>query len=122
MQTGITTDTLNSGNAVYAVATAPQDSTGVVAFGGAERALRLWDSRARSTENLVSLSLKPSEQRSECLRYTRSTTERSGRSLFGPCIVFTLLAMRAPASFMRDSSVVCFYRVFMYVSKQLRRA
>ena len=53
MQTGVTTDTLNSGNAVYAVATAPRDGTGVVAFGGAERALRLWDSRARSTEKLV---------------------------------------------------------------------
>ena len=53
METGIAIDTLNSGNAVYAVATAPQDSTGVVAFGGAERALRLWDSRARGTENLV---------------------------------------------------------------------
>ncbi len=56
VQTGVTTDTLNSGIAVYAVATAPRDGTGIVAFGGAERALRLWDSRARSTENLVSLS------------------------------------------------------------------
>ena len=53
VETGIATDTLNSGNAVYAVATAPRDSNGVVAFGGAERALRLWDSRARGTENLV---------------------------------------------------------------------
>ena len=53
VQTGVVTDTLNSNNAVYAVATAPQDGTGVVAFGGAERALRLWDSRARGTENLV---------------------------------------------------------------------
>jgi WD40 repeat protein len=53
VETGIAIDTLNSGNAVYAVATAAQDSTGVVAFGGAERALRLWDSRARGTENLV---------------------------------------------------------------------
>ena len=65
IQTGVTTDTLNSSNAVYAVATAPRDGTGIVAFGGAERALRLWDARARSTENLVSLSPKRSEQRAE---------------------------------------------------------
>ena len=46
-------DTLNTGNAVYAVATAPNDANGVVAFGGAEKALRFWDSRAQHAEQLV---------------------------------------------------------------------
>lgn len=53
VNTGVNTDTLNTSNAVYAVATAPSDANGVVAFGGAERALRFWDSRAPQEDQLV---------------------------------------------------------------------
>lgn len=53
VNTGVNTDTLNTSNAVYAVATAPNDANGVVAFGGADRMLRFWDSRAAEADQLV---------------------------------------------------------------------
>ena len=57
VETGTNTDTLNHNKAVHAVAAAPSGSGGLVAFGGAERAVRLWDPRARSSEVLAVRSL-----------------------------------------------------------------
>ncbi len=48
----INTDTYNGSKAVYAVAVAPGSGAHVVAFAGSDRALRLWDVRARSGEAL----------------------------------------------------------------------
>jgi ribosome biogenesis protein len=51
--TGTAVETLNHTKAVHAVGVAPGGG-GPVAFGGAEGALRLWDSRAPRGEDLVS--------------------------------------------------------------------
>jgi WD40 repeat protein len=51
--TGKAVETLNHTKAVHAVGVAPGGG-GPVAFGGAEGALRLWDSRAPRGEDLVS--------------------------------------------------------------------
>ena len=53
VETGINTQTLNHNKAVYALAAAPGSSGAPVAFGGAERALRVWDPRARGGEVLA---------------------------------------------------------------------
>ena len=42
-------DTLTGGRALYCIAAAPGDQQ-VVAFGGADKALRLWDARVRHGE------------------------------------------------------------------------
>jgi ribosome biogenesis protein YTM1 len=49
---GTERDVLHHNKAVYCVAAAP-GGAGLVAFGGAERALRLWDPRARTGEGLA---------------------------------------------------------------------
>ena len=46
METGADTETRSGGRAVYCVAAAAGNAAGAVAFGGAERALRIWDPRA----------------------------------------------------------------------------
>ena len=51
---GANTDTLNASKAVYCVAAPPEGAgVGLVAFGGAERVLRLWDPRTAPGEALV---------------------------------------------------------------------
>ena len=51
---GANTDTLNASKAVYCVAAPPEGAgAGLVAFGGAERVLRLWDPRTAPGEALV---------------------------------------------------------------------
>jgi ribosome biogenesis protein YTM1 len=51
----VNTETLNHNKAVYCVAAAAAGSRGrgLVAFGGAERALRVWDPRTRAGEGLA---------------------------------------------------------------------
>lgn len=44
--TGVNHATLNHNRAIHCIAAPPGDSSGVVAFGGAESGLRLWDSRS----------------------------------------------------------------------------
>jgi hypothetical protein len=53
--TGANLDTLNHNKALYCVAAAPRASggSGLVAFGGAGRALGVWDCRVRSGEGLA---------------------------------------------------------------------
>lgn len=51
-QTMVITETHNSNKAVYCIAAAASSST-VVAFGGADRAWRLWDSRQSRKEDMV---------------------------------------------------------------------
>jgi len=55
VESGAATDTLNASKAVYCVAAPPRDASGagLVAFGGAERVLRLWDPRTAPGEALV---------------------------------------------------------------------
>ena len=48
----VNTETHNSNKAIYCIATAAFSST-VVAFGGADRAWRLWDSRQSRKEDMV---------------------------------------------------------------------
>ncbi|KAK9830819.1 hypothetical protein WJX74_008517 [Apatococcus lobatus] len=48
-------DTLSGGRALYCIAAAPEDQQ-VVAFGGADRALRLWDLRVRHGEKQATQS------------------------------------------------------------------
>ncbi|KAK9821782.1 hypothetical protein WJX81_002702 [Elliptochloris bilobata] len=51
---GANTDTLNASKAVYCVAAPPEGAgAGLVAFGGAERVLRLWDPRTAPGEALA---------------------------------------------------------------------
>eukprot|EP00887_Chlorella_sp_A99_P000459 scaffold17.g459.t1 len=51
VEAGANTDTLHHSKAVYCVAASPGSSA--VAFGGTERAVRVWDPRARSGEGLA---------------------------------------------------------------------
>lgn len=55
VESGAATDTLNASKAVYCVAAPPRDAggAGLVAFGGAERVLHLWDPRTAPGEALV---------------------------------------------------------------------
>ncbi|KAK9808947.1 hypothetical protein WJX72_006809 [[Myrmecia] bisecta] len=50
-ETSSQTQTLNTNKAIYAVAASP-DNDSVVAFGGAERNLRLWDTRMQTGEEV----------------------------------------------------------------------
>ena len=50
----VNTDTHNSSKAIYCVAAAAK-SAAVVAFGGADRAWRLWDRRQSRKEDMVKL-------------------------------------------------------------------
>lgn len=52
VETGINTDTYNGSKVVHSVASQGPGSPDVVAFGGADRALRVWDSRSRKGEGL----------------------------------------------------------------------
>lgn len=47
------TETLNHNKAVYCLAVPPSQGAGVVAFGGAERAVRVWDPRSPAGEGLA---------------------------------------------------------------------
>lgn len=51
-------DTFNGSKAVYCVAAAPQGSE-LVAFGGAERALHVWDPRTPIGQETVRKSIGP---------------------------------------------------------------
>lgn len=56
------TDTHNSNKAIYCVAAAT-GSASVVAFGGADRAWRLWDRRQSRKEDMVGVLLARIEPR-----------------------------------------------------------
>lgn len=51
-ETGANVDTFNGSKAVYCVAPAPSDGA-LVAFGGAERALHVWDLRTPAVQETV---------------------------------------------------------------------
>lgn len=54
VESGASVDTLTASKAVYCVAAPPEGSgAGLLAFGGAERVLRLWDPRTAPGEALV---------------------------------------------------------------------
>ena len=50
--TGINTDTYNGSKVVYSVASTP-GAPDIVAFGGSDKALRVWDSRSRKGEGMA---------------------------------------------------------------------
>lgn len=52
MNSGINTDTYNGSKAVSSIASS-SGNPDVVAFGGADKALRIWDSRSRKGEGLA---------------------------------------------------------------------
>ena len=56
VETGANTETHVGSKAVYCVAAAPGGSSSLVAYGGAERALRLWDARTPMGKETVRLS------------------------------------------------------------------
>lgn len=53
VDTGINTDTYNGSKAVHAVAASAAGSNSIVAFGGADTVLRVWDPRATKGEALA---------------------------------------------------------------------
>jgi ribosome biogenesis protein YTM1 len=53
VETRTNTDTYNGSKAVYAVAAPADGSSSVVAFGGSDRVLRVWDTRGVAGEGLA---------------------------------------------------------------------
>jgi ribosome biogenesis protein len=52
---GACADTLNTARAVHCLAACPAQGSRLVAFGGAERAVRIWDPRAKGPEGQISV-------------------------------------------------------------------
>ena len=79
VETGINTDTYNGSKVVHSLATCDRQSD-LVAFGGADRSLRVWDSRSRKGEGLQVQAYASHASWISCVRWSHSSSHHIATS------------------------------------------